>query len=65
MSDLAALSDGSLLRYYEDIREQVAADSRPGNVYRFMGRAVQDRANVLLTEIQRRGLNVVPVHWLD
>jgi hypothetical protein len=65
MTGLTALSDESLLRAYEDIRVHVSADSRSGGLYRFMGHAAKDRANLLLIEIHRRGLNVAPIYWLD
>lgn len=35
----------------------------PGNAYRFIGQAAKDRANLLLAEIRRRGLNVTPIYW--
>lgn len=65
MTDLTALSDESLRRAYEDIRAQVSADARSGGEYRFMGEAAKERANRLLAEIQRRGLNVTPIYWMD
>jgi hypothetical protein len=61
MTNVAALSDEALLRYYEEIRAQVSADLRTG--VRFMGQAAKERADGLLTEIRRRGLNVVPIYW--
>lgn len=63
MLDLSRVSDESLLRYYEAIRVQVSADIRSG--YRFLGEAARDHANVLLTEIHRRGLSVTPIYWPD
>ncbi len=65
MTDLTALSDESLRRAYEGIRDQVTADSRAGGTYRFMGQAARDRANVLLNEINRRGLSIPPIYWMD
>jgi hypothetical protein len=62
--DLSALTDESLLRYYEDISAQVSADNRSGK-HRFLGQAAKERANRLLTEIQRRQLSVTPVYWRD
>jgi hypothetical protein len=58
---LYGLSDQSLLRYYEDLREQIAADLRSG--YRFMGEPAKERANALLAEIRRRGLKVEHIYW--
>jgi hypothetical protein len=63
--DFTALSDESVLRAYEHIRNEVMADARSGGMYRFMGQAAKDRANLLLTELNRRGLSVTPIHWLD
>ena len=65
MTDLTALSDETLFRYYEDIRTEVMADVRSGGTYRFIGQAAKDRANDLLTEIHRRGLTIAPIYWLD
>jgi hypothetical protein len=64
MTDLAGLTDETVLRAYEDIRTHVSADAR-GAGYRFMGRAARARADLLLTEIHRRGLSITPIHWLD
>ena len=61
--DLTPLADESLLRYYEDIRTNVSADIRSG--YRLLGEPAKERANVLLAEIQRRGLSVTPIFWPD
>ena len=61
--DLSALTDESLLRYYEHIRAQVSADIRSG--FRLMGQAAKERANVLLTEINRRQLDATPIFWPD
>jgi hypothetical protein len=33
--------------------------------YRFVGSAANARAELLLTEIPRRGLGVIPIPWLD
>ena len=58
---LSGLSDQSLLRYYEDLREQLAIDLR--STYRFTGETARERANALLIEIRRRGLKVEPIYW--
>jgi hypothetical protein len=64
MTDLTVLSDETLRRSYEEIREQVSADTRGGN-YRFMGSAARARADLLLAEINRRGLSIIPIRWPD
>ena len=64
MEDIAILADETVLRAYEDIRTQVSTDARsPG--YSFMGKAAKARADFLLSEIQRRGLSIAPIHWMD
>ena len=60
--DLEPLSDESVMRYYEALRTQVAADLRAED-RRFVGQQVRDRAQALLAEIQRRQLYVMPIHW--
>ena len=59
------LSDDLVRRAYEHIRDELMADLRSGGNYRFMGAAAKARAEVLLAEIRRRGLNVLPINWLD
>jgi hypothetical protein len=64
MTDLTILTDESLRRSYENIRAQVLVDARSGG-YRFMGSAAKARADLLLAEINRRGLSITPIYWLD
>jgi hypothetical protein len=59
------LSDESILRFYEDIRQQVAADLATGNRYRFAGEAARQQAERLRIEIDRRRLRCNPVEWRD
>jgi hypothetical protein len=65
MTDMTGLTDETLLRAYEDIRAHVMADLRSGGTYRFMGQAAKERANDLLTEIERRGITVTAIYWAD
>jgi hypothetical protein len=44
---IESLSDESVLRFYEDIRQQVAADLASGNRYRFIGEAAKQQAERL------------------
>src|SRR5581483_5356123 len=53
VTDLTHLGDESLRRAYEQIRDELMADAR--SAYRFMGAAAKTRAEVLFTEIRRRG----------
>ena len=63
MKDLNLLADETVLQSYEQIRDQVAADARSGDRYRFMGLAAKERANTLLDELRRRRLAVSPIGW--
>ena len=62
---IESLSDESVLRFYEDIRQQVAADLGAGNRYRFMGEVAKQRAERLRIEIARRRLKCNPIEWRD
>ncbi len=59
------LSDHSVLRAYEHIRDELMADARSGGIYRFTDAAAEARAEALLTEIRRQGLNFPPISCLD
>jgi len=59
------LSDESILRFYEDIRQQVAADLATGNRYRFAGEAAKQQAERLRIEIDRRRLRCNRIEWRD
>ena len=62
---IESLSDESVLRFYGDIRQQVAADLGAGNHYRFMGEVAKQRAERLRIEIARRRLQCNPIEWRD
>jgi hypothetical protein len=62
---IESLSDESVLRFYEDIRQQVAADLGAGNRYRFGCEAAKQRAERLRIEIARRRLKCNPIEWRD
>jgi len=62
---IESLSDESVLRFYEDIRQQVAADLASGNRYRFIGEAAKQQAERLRIEIARRRLKCNPIEWRD
>jgi hypothetical protein len=65
LMDIESLSDESVLRFYEDIRQQVVADLGAGNRYRFMGAAAKQQAERLRIEIDRRRLKCDPIQWRD
>jgi hypothetical protein len=60
------LSDKSILRYYEQIRQQLAADLATENRFRLVGsEAVKQRTERLRMEIDRRRLRCDPIEWGD
>jgi hypothetical protein len=60
---IAQLTDHTLLKFYDDIREQVAADNRSGGPYRLLGDVAKRRAEDLRAELSRRGLLFEPIDW--
>ena len=60
---IESMSDECVLRFYEDIRQQVAADLATGNG--FMGEAAKQRAERLRIEIARRRLKCIPIEFRD
>ncbi|AWM10779.1 hypothetical protein [Bradyrhizobium symbiodeficiens] len=56
------LSDASVLRLYENIRQQVATDISNGR-YHFLGETAKRRAEDLREEIDRRQLHALPIDW--
>lgn len=58
-----ALSDESLLKLFENIRQQVAADIRLGSKHRLLGETARQEALRLEEELRRRGLTVTPIVW--
>ena len=61
-ANLSRMPDDRLKRFYEDIRQQVAADK--ANKHKFTaGQGVRDYADELQRELIRRGLPYSPVNW--
>ncbi len=60
---LENLSDESLFKLYENIREQVSADLRSSSPHRFMGEAAKERAHIIERELERRRLSFHPIYW--
>ncbi len=54
------LADESILRYYDNIREQVYADEINGSRHRFIGETVKQYAERLREE---RRLDCRPIDW--
>jgi hypothetical protein len=63
MSDIRSLSDESVRRLYENIREQLAADARSGSRHRFVGETARQQAERLRAEMDRRRLTFNPIDW--
>jgi len=59
---IESLSDESVLRFYEKIRQQLDANLASGN-RRFLGQATKQRAHQLHEEIERRRLRCNPTEW--
>jgi hypothetical protein len=57
------LSDESVLRFYENIRQQVAADMRLESRYRLMGVSAKQQAERLREEMTRRRMRFTPIEW--
>ena len=56
-------SDESVLRYYESIRQQVAADLANRYGSGLLGQAAKERARRLREETERRRLPCNPIEW--
>ena len=57
------LSDESVLKLYESIRQEVSADIRLGGKHRLLGETAKQQAQRLREEIDRRRLHVAPIIW--
>ncbi|WP_426615539.1 hypothetical protein [Bradyrhizobium sp. McL0616] len=57
------LNDESVLRLYENIRIQVAADRALGGRYHLLGNTAKHRADILREEIDRRRLRADRIDW--
>lgn len=57
------LSDESVLRLYESIRQQVSADMALGGRHRLVGEAAKAQARHIREEIDRRRLDCKPIEW--
>lgn len=63
MNELRRLTDESIRRLYNSIREQVAQDARSGSPHRFMGDTARQQAERLREEMDRRRLKFTPIVW--
>jgi hypothetical protein len=62
---IESLSDETILDFYEQIRQQHAADLAAGNRYRLLGKSAKQQAERLQQEIDRRRLRCSPIVWRD
>ena len=53
--------DETLLRFYDDVRQQVVLDGK--SPYRFAGEGVRAYAEKLREEMDRRRLRYTPIDW--
>ncbi|MGY8683233.1 hypothetical protein Q2941_36470 [Bradyrhizobium sp. UFLA05-153] len=61
---IEGLSDESVLRLYENIKQQVSADNfNGGRRHRLIGEAAKQQAERLREEIDRRRLRYSPIDW--
>ncbi|MCP3462625.1 hypothetical protein [Bradyrhizobium sp. CCGUVB23] len=60
---IEGLSDESVLRLYENIKQQVSADNFNGGRHRLIGEAAKQQAERLREEIDRRRLRYSPIDW--
>ncbi|MBR0973929.1 hypothetical protein JQ572_25330 [Bradyrhizobium japonicum] len=58
-----SLSDQAVLRLYDNIRHQVAADKALGSRYRLLGTSARQRAEQLRQELDERGLKFAAIDW--
>jgi hypothetical protein len=63
MSDIQHLTDESICRLYENIRDQVDADVRSGSRHRLVGETARQHAERLRAEMDRRRLRFTPILW--
>jgi hypothetical protein len=53
--------DETLLRFYDDVRQQVVLDGH--SRYRFAGEGVRAYAEMLREEMDKRRLRYTPIDW--
>jgi hypothetical protein len=63
VGDFSKSKDESLFRFYEGVRQQVDADIKSGGRYRFIGESVEQYADRLSKEMDRRRLRFTPIDW--
>jgi hypothetical protein len=56
-------NDESLVRFYENVRREVQADSKSGGQFRFMGETAKQYAEGIRGEMDRRRLQFTPIDW--
>ena len=57
------LTNESVLKLYENIRQQVSADIHTGSKYRLLGETAKQQAQRLRDELDRRRQKFTPIDW--
>lgn len=60
---LENLTTESVLKLYENIREQVVADTLAGTQHRLLRETAQKESDRLRAELDRRGVRFLPINW--
>jgi hypothetical protein len=60
---LQDLSDESILKLYDSIRQQASAELQAGGKYRLLGETAKQQAQRLREELERRRLRFTPIDW--
>jgi hypothetical protein len=60
---IESLTDESVLRLYESIRQQVEADTLLGSRHRLLRETAKQEAERLRAELDRRRMRYAPIDW--
>jgi hypothetical protein len=60
---IESLTDESVLRLYENLRQQVEADILLGSRHRLLRETAKQEAKRLRAELDRRRLRYAPIDW--
>ena len=60
---IESLTDESVLRLYENLRQQVEADILLGSRHRLLREKAKQEAERLRAELDRRRLRYAPIDW--
>ena len=63
MYNIRVLTDETILKLYDNIREQASADLRLGGRHRLLGEAARQHAERLREELDRRHVQYSAIVW--